>query len=461
MCDLPYFHKLTNIYHDPFSNKSVSDSIESQVEDISSICITDNKTNELNFPNSKETQYEDIQLLFNEYFNSSPDKIVRVPYVIELLGDCITNLLDKKLLTTLTDDIIIFGRKNKNSTSQIEFYDLPKSNIQFDTNCLLNNTYNNVLEEKENLYPYLFYSLMGMKDAIDNSNLLNSEKSNIEGFDILISLGPYFLDKKQSFINCYICSFILGLSLYFQDIKNNLSNSTMFNIIYSNLIKLNIYDKDEFSLFKSIINEKWLYFHLYSIMYLEKNELLLISYDDKQPKKVKLNENITVLTIESFSTEPPLFYKIINYWNKRLLEIRLGLALIIQKLLKDKDTTVYSYQLENKYSDEDVIVNLSNIRDFFLLFNKDYNYIEHLINNYLKQDSYYTTDIRSQINNNIFNKLTSEFEYIDNILISNKGFELHNRLKFIINESKRLDNVNVLIDNHEDKNKGAYVTINE
>lgn len=439
--DLYVYEKLSSIYPKLVISGEIRNDEELSERENNPILIS-----------SKYKEYEESVNIFREFYKSDPYLIIRVPYIIDLLGDNITNILNKKLLTTLSDDIILFVSYSSSRETNIEFCNLPKLNKSFPLYFKNKSLSNEEVEEPIiSLYPHLYYVLKGINDSIKKCDLLEYEENEVKGLNILISLGPYHMNKYQSYILLYIASFIAGIAFYKFEYKENISNSNLMNIIISSIEENNFYEREELKEHKSLVQASSLYVN--SIFMLNFNEVGIFS-KGKLERKYKMNDNYSILNLDSFSNEPPTFYRIVNYENKRMIEFYFGIAIILINLKSNKNSLLIDFinaslrksDFEDKTNEYIKFIIENHI--FFDIFNS--KSIREFINLYIENRQYTISDIRSILGNEIFNLILNMNEYGENIKISNKGFELHSRITFLVNE---LERINRFLEIIEENNK--------
>lgn len=428
--DLYVHEKLSYIYPKLVINGEIRDEEELSERGNNPILIS-----------SKYKEYEESVNIFREFFKSDPYFIIRVPYIIDLLGDNITNILNKKLLTTLSDDIILYVSYSLTREMNIEFCNLPKLNKSFPMNLKDKSLSNEEIEDQIiRSYPHLYYVLKGINDSIKKCDLLEYEENEVKGLNILITLGPYHMNKYQSYILLYIASFIAGIAFYKFDYKENISNSNLMNIIISSIEENNFFEREELKEHKSLVQASSLYVN--SIFMLNINEVGIFS-KGKLERKYKMNENYSILNLDSFSNEPPTFYRIVNHENKRMIEVYFGIAIILISLKNNKNSLlidfIYSSLKKSDFEDKanEYIKFIIENHIFFDIFNT--KSIREFISLYIDDKQYTISDIRNILGNEIFNLILNMNEYGENIKISNKSFELHSRITFLVNELERIN----------------------
>lgn len=545
--NIPFYYYLKDVYYNPYSssfdpnynlnniqvdnsNKSTNNSIN---EDINNITISSIRSNSiignnnliqnineeepLEFPDSTENLYESLFRKYMLMFKSKPSLSVRVPYVIELLGDTITNLFKEKVISTSSDDVIVTGNiiSDLNKESRIEFFDFPSITLTLDINKIYDyvkyKANKNCLEEKfedkryvkylvEKYHKFkndnafikdtlkdkyytvdqIYFVVKALIDALNNSNLLCSEKP--VNFNILIYLGKsYKLNQSVSLFNCYLSCYFYFLYLYFENLENNLTLENLMFMANINIENL-LYDVDSpyFTYFKTNFNNNNRIFkdtilssYLLAIFTLNKNEIGIIDSSNKLTKH-SINKKIRLLLIESFTSEPPMYYKNINNWNKRHLEIRFGIAILVYNILSNnsldntyktlKDSILNICILESKNLDfVDITLKLSkNFTMFYNIVVENYkNNIDILLSNFINSNNYYTEDIKNALPSKIINELIKDIEFSENIMISNSSlsnkksisnslnskFNLLNRLTFLFSELNRINKLKDKISN--------------
>jgi len=139
-------------------------------------------------------------------------------------------------------------------------------------------------------------------------------------------------------------------------------------------------------------------------------------------KQIEVNSSI--LICDSFSCNPPMTYYSINYWNKRKIEFKLAIALILKRYKKT-------------LTEEEILNITYDFKSFVNFFEENLDIIFELIELYLKKTPYKLKDISDELQINI-NKYLSSIDYSESICKLSKDFLLHKRLLYIMKEYERI-----------------------
>lgn len=409
------------------------------------------------------------------------------------------NDLKKALLNQPYIKFLIKAIKDSLKACNIAFYDeLPSLNMMISLNSLKHNHFQTLL----NVYSisFLFILVLLYEDhnkseeeverhvkktvmnKMDNKNSnINDDSNNKENSNCYNSI----INKLTSNINN-------NTTNTFSTNINNGSNSISdrYNKLFTRisiskaleLLELSI-NSNNFPLyhrqFKSFYynnNSSVFLPYLLSQFYLNNKEIAV--YDGKthtfnaysiNNKNNTNTSNYSCLLIDSFSNDPPEFYKELNYWNKRATESRFALAIILKKL--DLNNSSSANNTNNKN-----IAEACKSLEGFLKYcgGVDFSSITRLINEYLNKEFYYTNDIELLIGRGLMNLLIEDLELGENILISNSkilnsnsssknhyylgskensSFKLKQRLEFLVNEYERISVISKLIESKESDNK--------
>jgi len=265
-----------------------------------------------------EPHYEDLRKRFqNSFDKKQPNFFIRIPYYKVLLGDQITNFFDDKIITTLDKDMIICGKETDENVISIELLDEYYPPVKIELEKLkLEIEENNYFENTENLnaefIKYVYYAFKYAKDLI-------KPKKN-KGLNLLISFNNVncnvktIFNEKAKFLNLFTGIYLATFKIF--DHLNHISKKNLFEVLWNDINKLNNFSNE--------------YVYLYAIFYLELNSIGI--FFDKQFIQFKVSENISILYCDSLTPMPPIMYSHVNYWNKRKLELKLAIAIIIKKL---------------------------------------------------------------------------------------------------------------------------------
>lgn len=110
---------------------------------------------EMSNQNTKESLYKSLIGSFENLYNIKAEIILRIPYIINLLGDFTTFSFNKKIITTSNEDIIILASKIEGNYTindayiRIEISELPSVNFKISLKSIIEtNNYDNLLDGK-------------------------------------------------------------------------------------------------------------------------------------------------------------------------------------------------------------------------------------------------------------------------------------------------------------------------
>jgi hypothetical protein len=262
-----------------------------------------------------EPIYESMRTKFrNSFDNTEPSFFIRVPYAQILLGDNITHLFEEKLITTLEKDLIICGNIISEKKVFLELFDKYSPKIKFDLedepqisteNEIINTDYIHEIEHTK-------YIISAFKAGIKNS------KPKIKkGANLLINFNIPNNSSKDCLISTFIATFFA--SLYIHDGIKLFSKQTLFELCFNELNRI-----DNFTYYSGVI---------YFQMYLERNSIGIQNGNEFRQIKVDCDDGMMIC--DSFSSTPPMAISMINFWNKRKVEFKLALALILKRYKKN------------------------------------------------------------------------------------------------------------------------------
>lgn len=263
-----------------------------------------------------EPIYEEMKNKFISIFDKkSPTFFIRIPYIKILLGDNITNLFEDKILTTLDKDIIICGIETENYQIGIELFDEYYPSVSLDLSKMASEEdITNYFQEDQKInIDFIKYIFYGFKYSND---LIKPRKN--KGINILICFNSSKNKNNKSetlklvnlFAGLYISSF------YIYDYLDKISKRNLFDFLYDDLNK--------------IMDCENLNPYLNAMFFLEDNSIGI--YHDNSLIQYKTSSNTCLLFCDSLTPNPPIFYSKINYWNKRKVEYRLAITILLKKL---------------------------------------------------------------------------------------------------------------------------------
>ncbi len=188
--------------------------------------------------------------------------------------------------------------------------------------------------------------------------------TNLDDNDVFIS----------SFLGMFLCSIYLNDSSLIE--KGKINKTILYEKILISLEELKSIDIQYYA--------SYLYFKIFL-----KNNCIgyNIGNSYNQKELIDKDKDLNQLVFDSFSPEPMKYYSSSKYWNKRRVEVRLGLSLILKRFKED-------------YTIEDLIKYSSDILKFINLFGN----IESIFKSmdvYLKKTKYSLNEIKSELNINI------------------------------------------------------------
>ena len=373
---------------------------------------------------SIESEYEDFRSKFNYIYKSDPTTIIKVPYTSILFGDPITKLFSNKIVVNLSSELILFFNKNNNSELNIKYFE----NVQeIKTKIGEINNYN-INSENISLNDF---ALLGYISALKH---IKSNNNNY-GSNILIILN----NPNKEEVDCYLTIFLSMFlcSLFINDIDNIINNSINKNSLYEMVIFTLTEICEQNKNLKNLINIDFYTPDIYFKIFLEKNNLGFsqknIFYQGQITSKD--NKPLKLFIFDSLSPEPIKYYSSSKYWNKRKVEIRLAMALMIKRF-------------KENLSVEELINNSQSIENFLNIFENNYEIVEKSMEIYLKKEAYKLNELKEElpvdkilkdINNYQGALMTKEFKLYDRMLFIMKEYQLISLLYYKIKTGEEID----------------------
>lgn len=264
-----------------------------------------------------EPVYESMRTKFrNSFDNTEPSFFIRVPYAQILLGDSVTHLFEEKLITTLEKDLIICGNTLQNQEKKIyvEFFDKYAPKIKFNLEETKNpdeqqeNSDSDPSQEIEHTKYITFAYKAGIK---------NSKPKNKKGANLLINFNIPNNSTKECFVTTFIATFFTSLHIH-EGVKL-FSKQTLYELCFNELNRI-----ENFTYYSGV---------MYFQMYLERNHIGI--QHGNEFRQIKVDSDDGLLICDSFSSTPPMVISMVNFWNKRKVEVKLGLALILKRYKKN------------------------------------------------------------------------------------------------------------------------------
>ena len=355
---------------------------------------------------SIESQYEDLRSKYNYLFKNDPTTIIRVPYTATLFGDTITQLFSNKIVTNLSSDLIVLFNKSKTNDLNIKFFD----NIhQIKMTIGELNELNISNKEEFTLNDFAIIGYLSALKQIKSNN-------NNNGSNILIMLN----NPNREEIDCYISIFLVMFlcCLYINDMESILNNSINKSSLYDMVILTLTEICEQNKTLRNIININYYSPDIYYKIFLEKNSFGFNQGNLFYQSAVALNNSpMSLLIFDSLSPEPIKYYSSSKYWNKRKVEVRLAMALMIKRF-------------KENISQDDLIKNSSSIETFLKIFENNYEIVLKSIDIYLKKDIYNLSELKAELP---VDKLLKDINNFQGALLT-KEFKLYDRLLFILKE---------------------------
>ena len=355
---------------------------------------------------SIESQYEDFHSKFNYLYKTAPTTIIKIPYTITLFGDPITKLFSNKIVSNLSAELILFFNKNTNNELNIKYFE----NVQevkkkiSEINDLNLNSENFTLND---------FAVLGYLSALKH---VKSNNNNY-GSNILIMLN----NPNREEIDCYLSIFISMFlcCLYINDIDNILNNSINKSSLYEMIVLTLTEICEQNKTLKNLININYYTPDIYFKIFLEKNSFGFSQKNIFYQGKVSTIDNkpLKLFIFDSLSPEPIKYYSSSKYWNKRKVEVRLAMALMIKRFKENLST-------------EELINNSQTFENFLNVFENNYEIVEKSVEIYLKKDIYKLNELKEELP---VDKLLKDINNYQGALMT-KEFKLYDRILFIIKE---------------------------
>ena len=355
---------------------------------------------------SIESQYEDFHSKFNYLYKTAPTTIIKIPYTITLFGDPITKLFSNKIVSNLSAELILFFNKNTNNELNIKYFE----NVQevkkkiSEINDLNLNSENFSLND---------FAVLGYLSALKH---VKSNNNNY-GSNILIMLN----NPNREEIDCYLSIFISMFlcCLYINDIDNILNNSINKSSLYEMIVLTLTEICEQNKTLKNLININYYTPDIYFKIFLEKNSFGFSQKNIFYQGKVSSTDNkpLKLFIFDSLSPEPIKYYSSSKYWNKRKVEVRLAMALMIKRFKENLST-------------EELINSSQTFENLLNVFENNYEIVEKSLDIYLKKDIYKLNELKEELP---VDKLLKDINNYQGALMT-KEFKLYDRILFIIKE---------------------------
>ena len=353
-----------------------------------------------------ESEYEDFRSKFNYLYKTDPTTIIKVPYTAILFGDPITHLFSNKIVANLSSELIIFFNKNPNNELNLKYFE----NAQ-EIKTKINEINNlNLTSETFSLNDFAILGYISALKYIKSNN-------NNYGSNVLIILN----NPNKEDVDCYLSIFLAMFlcSLYINDIDSIINNSLNKSSLYEmvNLTLTEICEQNK--TLKNLIDINFYSPDIYFKIFLEKNNFGFSQKNIFYQGKVttKDNKSLKLFIFDSLSPEPIKYYSSSKYWNKRKVETRLAMALMIKRF-------------KENLSVEEIINNSQSVENFLNIFENNYEIVEKSLDIYLKKEAYNLTELKEELP---IDKILKDINNYQGALMT-KEFKLYDRIKFILKE---------------------------
>ena len=353
-----------------------------------------------------ESEYEDFRSKFNYLYKTDPTTIIKVPYTAILFGDPITHLFSNKIVANLSSELIIFFNKNPNNELNLKYFE----NAQ-EIKTKINEINNlNLTSETFSLNDFAILGYISALKYIKSNN-------NNYGSNVLIILN----NPNKEDVDCYLSIFLAMFlcSLYINDIDSIINNSLNKSSLYEmvNLTLTEICEQNK--TLKNLIDINFYSPDIYFKIFLEKNNFGFSQKNIFYQGKVttKDNKSLKLFIFDSLSPEPIKYYSSSKYWNKRKVETRLAMALMIKRF-------------KENLSIEEIMNNSQSVENFLNIFENNYEIVEKSLDIYLKKEPYNLKELKEELP---VDKILKDINNYQGALMT-KEFKLYDRIKFILKE---------------------------
>ena len=204
-----------------------------------------------------EHLYEGIRNKFKKIYSSEPSFFIKIPKIITLLGDNVTNSFEEKVVTTYNHDMIICGNTKNADSINIEFYDhaFPRNSLNLEK----------IEPDYQNQYlKYIHNGYLSVKDFVKPLNSL--------GLNLLIRVNGSDLDDKEILISLFIGTIYSSIIIY--DGYSWFDKNSLYRYCLEQINKLNDFSK--YSV------------HIFYLLFLDKGEIGI--YWNKTFTSVKIDK---------------------------------------------------------------------------------------------------------------------------------------------------------------------------
>ena len=362
--------------------------------------------------------YEDLRSKYLSLFsNQDPALIISIPYTITLFGDCISKLFPDRIVCNTSNDMILLINHNTTNTITIRFFDHILELTEPITQPPSETAFHAVSPTKPELKDFLIYGY--------NSGVLHSKNTTTAptGANILINLNtPTTINNVDLYINAFMGTFIAALCV------NNAFPKT----------KNALYDVASLALANALkYNDEWCYYSndLYFKVFLKKNSIGCVVNGATTVHDVNAVcdcGKFKSFVFDTFSPQPISYYSSKLYWNKRRVDCRLAMAVVVK--LTNAEITF-----------EEVKQYCNNFITFMAMFDNDINKVVESVKKCLKDTAYTRYEIKEIIGVSYdILDLLKGIDTPEGALLA-KEYELKKRLMYVINEYKHVMSVNDML----------------
>lgn len=348
-----------------------------------------------------EPLYEELRSRYKSIYNSQePAIFIQVPYSITLFGDHITQLFSEKVISNINLDLIICLSSSSTLELNVRYFDHAGLTIKLPIEKSLL-----FKPEKENTTTdYITFGYISALQYIKNKN-------QAKGANVLILFNTSNIQEKDIQLSAY-----LGMMISSLLINNSLpSKDEVYQMCLLEISKL--------------CNMSYYSSYIYHKLFLKNQSIG--SNISTSFSQIEIDKKLSCLIFDSFSAVPISYYSNSNYWNKRLIEVRLGIALIFKRF---KDSTTI----------EEIALYSKDIREFIRLFDDNIQTIFEMIDIYLKTGHYSLSELKEELGYDL-KQIIGDVDFYEGVLMTKK-FNLHKRLMYIFTEYQEIVKLNYQID---------------
>jgi N-acetylgalactosamine kinase len=381
---------------------------------------------------NENVRYSKLTEKFELIYNCHPQFIARAPGRVNLIGEHIDYAGFAVLPMAIENDILIAVRiekqnnTNNNSNLTIKHFNSDKHK---DYNFQLDSEHSHLAFVKP--HDYANYIIAGYNAIINYIKENNNELNNINISILVTGNVPYAsgLSSSSALTVASAIAFVKSFGIDKQITKQNLTNAT---INYERSVGTACGGMDQtISIFA------------------EKNEASLIEFNPcPKTKPVYLPEDVTFIIANSLTDSPKIDTLAYRY-NKRVVENKLGLAIISYKLKLSKPAAIlWDLKEELKLS---------------------FSETAKIINDHLKDSEYTLEEVEEELglkDEKVLSELLDDYSidyllklvpYYQEVLNKNSSFKLKDRLLHVCLESERVEKFyHICQEIHQNKNLHNY-----